>query len=209
MTETFSEYPDTMNSEISYEDDQVSDVEEETDTALEDETDTVAEDETDTVQEEGEDTYNEDDGDNEDDRADNDDDYDDDVSEKSDSNENDSTDPDCEYQYHEERKIEKEIIIPKEKRKCPNFLTKYEIARIIAIRSNQFEFGSQPAIETKNIPRIIPSIDLAMIELYYQKTPFIIRRPIGTNIYEEWKVSELKCTDLDFFKDVLKKYSII
>ena len=205
MTETISEYPDTMNSEISYEDDQVSDVEEETDT-VQDETDTPIDDETDTVQEEGEDTYNED-GDIEEDGEVNEDDYDDDVSEKSVNN--DTNDPDCEYQYREERKIEKEVIIPKEKRKCPNFLTKYEIARIISIRSNQFEYGSPSAIETKNIPRIIPSIDLAMIELYYQKTPFIIRRPIGTNIYEEWKVSELKCTDLDFFKDVLKKYSII
>ena len=199
MKNTFTEYPDTMNSEISYEEDPASDAEDETDTALEEETDTALE--------ESEDTFNEDDADNEDD-AENEEDYgDDDASEKNENNE--SVDSDCEYQYHEERQSEKEVIIPKEKRKCPDFLTKYEIARIIAIRSNQFEYGSPPAIEVKNIPRIIPSIDLAMIELYYQKTPFIIRRPIGINTFEEWKVSELRCTDLDFFKDVLKKYSII
>jgi DNA-directed RNA polymerase I, II, and III subunit RPABC2 len=69
------------------------------------------------------------------------------------------------------------------------FLTKYEKARIIGARALQI---------SKNAP-IMVDIDqgewdplkIAEKELFERKIPFIIRRYLPDNTYEDWKVEEL------------------
>lgn len=66
-------------------------------------------------------------------------------------------------------------------------LTDYEIPLIIGKRATQIAYGSAPMIE----PKIgMNHIDIAEEELRQKKTPYIIRRKIGTRI-EYWKIADL------------------
>jgi DNA-directed RNA polymerase subunit K/omega len=68
-------------------------------------------------------------------------------------------------------------------------MTKYEIARVIGIRTKQLSEGARPLIS--NINNKTP-IRIAIDELLLNRTPFKIKRPMPYPAYEIWKISELK-----------------
>lgn len=66
-------------------------------------------------------------------------------------------------------------------------LTDYEIPLIIGKRATQIAYGHTPLIE----PRVgMNHIDIAEEELRQKKTPYIIKRQIGTRV-EYWKIADL------------------
>lgn len=71
------------------------------------------------------------------------------------------------------------------------FLTKYERARILAVRTEQIQQGDKVYGETAD-PSITP-YQKAVEELQQGKTPLIVRRSLPDGKIEEWKVSELVC----------------
>ena len=70
------------------------------------------------------------------------------------------------------------------------YLTKYEKARVLGIRTKQIQRGSQIFIETKG--NIIDGYIIACKELEEKKIPFIIQRPLPNGICEYWKLSDLE-----------------
>ena len=70
------------------------------------------------------------------------------------------------------------------------YLTKYERARVLGIRTKQIQRGSQIFIETKD--NIIDGYIIACKELEEKKIPFIIQRPLPNGICEYWKLSDLE-----------------
>jgi DNA-directed RNA polymerases I, II, and III subunit RPABC2 len=76
----------------------------------------------------------------------------------------------------------------KKKRTNP-YLTKYEKARIIGIRAQQIASGSIPLVDSKGL---VSPISIALKELKERKIPFIIRRKLPNNTYEDWTIEELK-----------------
>jgi len=96
------------------------------------------------------------------------------------------------------------IIIDKDKRKSLPILTKYEITRIISIRSSQIENGSEPCIHIENEEIKKNPIQIAKLELMMGESPLILRRKMYNNYYEEWKIKELQIIN----KDILNKLII-
>jgi DNA-directed RNA polymerase subunit K/omega len=70
------------------------------------------------------------------------------------------------------------------------FLTKYEKARIIGVRTEQLERGAQPLIPLA--ANIINGRTIAMMEFEKKKIPFIIARPIPNKAIEYWKLEDLE-----------------
>lgn len=91
------------------------------------------------------------------------------------------------------------IIIDKDKRKTLPILTKYEITRIISIRSSQIENGAEPCIKVDSSNK--SAINIAKLELLMGESPLILRRKLYNNYYEEWKIKELKIIN----KNILNK----
>jgi DNA-directed RNA polymerase I, II, and III subunit RPABC2 len=77
--------------------------------------------------------------------------------------------------------------IPNNKRVSLPYLTKYEFAKIIGIRAIQISKNGE--IYT-NIDNPNP-ISIAEKEFKEKKIPFIIRRHLPNNRYEDWKLEEL------------------
>ena len=69
------------------------------------------------------------------------------------------------------------------------FLTKYERARILGTRALQLSKNAPPMIEPQ--PGETDPYTLAERELRERKIPFIIRRYLPDQTYEDWKLSEL------------------
>jgi DNA-directed RNA polymerase subunit K/omega len=73
-------------------------------------------------------------------------------------------------------------------------LTKYERARIIGLRAQQIARGAplyiDRGLETE-------PIRLAEMELVEHKLPFIVRRRLPNDSFEDWKLSELTILDED------------
>lgn len=93
------------------------------------------------------------------------------------------------------------IIIDNDKRKSLPILTKYEITRIISIRSSQIENGAEACIKVEVDSKNNNPINIAKIELLMGESPLILRRKIYSNYYEEWKIKELKIIN----KELLNK----
>ena len=71
------------------------------------------------------------------------------------------------------------------------WLTKFEKARVLGVRSKQLNNGAQPMIS--DVPlEIIKGYTIAEMELEQKKLPFIIRRPLPNGSSEYWKVSDLE-----------------
>ena len=69
------------------------------------------------------------------------------------------------------------------------FLTKYERARIIGLRSNQLAQGAQPFII---VPDHVSDVrEIARMELAEKRLPFIIKRPLPDGKYEYWRLQDL------------------
>lgn len=69
-------------------------------------------------------------------------------------------------------------------------LSKYEIAKIIGLRTKQINNGSKPFIKVNE--EIIDGEIIALMELKEKKIPFIIKRPISNNKFEYWKLQDLE-----------------
>lgn len=75
-----------------------------------------------------------------------------------------------------------------EKKTLP-FLTKYEKARIIGLRTQQLSTGAIPMIDTDMYDS---ALEVAEEELKQRKIPFIIRRVLPNGEIEDWKIEEFK-----------------
>lgn len=85
-------------------------------------------------------------------------------------------------QTHVQREFVKEKITTR-------FLTKYEKARIIGARALQISKNAPVMVEIE--PGEWDPIKIAEKELIERKIPFIIRRYLPDNSYEDWRVDEL------------------
>jgi len=70
----------------------------------------------------------------------------------------------------------------------PSFITKFEKAKILGIRSEMIANGCPPLIETD----LVDSYDIAKQEYLEKKIPLIIRRYLPNNNYEDWKLSDFE-----------------
>lgn len=78
------------------------------------------------------------------------------------------------------------------KKKTIPFLTKYEKAKIIGLRAQQIARGAPLYIDRSMITN---PIQLAERELMERKIPFIIRRRLPNDQFEDWKLNELIILD--------------
>lgn len=69
-------------------------------------------------------------------------------------------------------------------------LTKYEKAKIIGIRAQQINNGSEPFIPVDS--NMIDGLTIAHEELVQRKIPFIIRRPMPNGTSEYWNINDLE-----------------
>jgi DNA-directed RNA polymerase subunit K/omega len=105
--------------------------------------------------------------------------------------ENDDLD-NCYYQYdnivyeYEEDKEPTQVL--NENRITPKKMTKYELVRVLGIRTKQISVGAKVLI--KNIQGETP-LEIAIHELINKMTPFIIKRPLPNNTFELWHIKEL------------------
>lgn len=83
----------------------------------------------------------------------------------------------------------KSTLVPASQRQTKNTMTRYEMVRILGVRSQQFAQGAPPLID--GVQGLTPS-RMAYLELLARKTPFIIRRPLPHKKYELWRVDELE-----------------
>lgn len=71
-------------------------------------------------------------------------------------------------------------------------MTKYEKTRIIGMRAMQLSMNAPPLIEIEDET---DALRIAEKEFYAKKIPFIIRRRLPDNTYEDWKINELVYPD--------------
>jgi DNA-directed RNA polymerase I, II, and III subunit RPABC2 len=69
------------------------------------------------------------------------------------------------------------------------FLTKFEKARIMGVRLQQLAYGAKPRISIEGLNSIQ---EIVQQELIQRKIPFIIRRTLPNNSYEDWRMEEFK-----------------
>jgi DNA-directed RNA polymerase I, II, and III subunit RPABC2 len=70
------------------------------------------------------------------------------------------------------------------------FITKYEKARVLGERAKQINAGATPLVEVE--PNVIDGYLIATKEFHEKKIPFILKRPIGGNRVEYWKLADLE-----------------
>lgn len=69
-------------------------------------------------------------------------------------------------------------------------LTKYEYTKILGMRAQQIANNSEPLIKvTKDLDN---PIAIAKEEIRQRKSPIILKRKIGEDQYEYWKLEDLK-----------------
>jgi len=68
-------------------------------------------------------------------------------------------------------------------------LSKFEKCKILGIRTEQIASGAVPLIELDNTET--SEYEIAIKELNSKKTPFMIRRYLPNNEYEDWRLDEL------------------
>jgi DNA-directed RNA polymerase I, II, and III subunit RPABC2 len=69
------------------------------------------------------------------------------------------------------------------------FLTKFEKARIMGVRLQQLAYGAKPRVSIEGLNSIQ---EIVQQELIQRKIPFIIRRTLPNNSYEDWRIEEFK-----------------
>lgn len=89
----------------------------------------------------------------------------------------------------EHAQVAKEPTQPAKEKITTRFLTKYEKARIIGARALQISKNAPIMVEPK--PGEWDPLKIAEKELLERKIPFIIRRYLPDNSYEDWRVDEL------------------
>lgn len=89
----------------------------------------------------------------------------------------------------EEEDVESNSIrAPDDERITPKLMTKYEMIRVLGIRTKQLVEGAKPLVSESNgkLP-----IHVAIDELVAKKMPFKIKRQMPYKVYEIWKIKEL------------------
>ncbi len=71
-------------------------------------------------------------------------------------------------------------------------MTKYEKAYVLGIRSSQLSMNAPPLID---IGDETDAFEIAARELREKKIPFIIRRKLPDNTYEDWYIKEMIIPD--------------
>tara|TARA_Y100000590_G_scaffold461002_1_gene621614 strand:- start:216 stop:593 length:378 start_codon:yes stop_codon:yes gene_type:complete len=69
------------------------------------------------------------------------------------------------------------------------YLTKFEKCKILGIRTEQLASGALPLVDLDNTET--SALEIAEREFIEKKIPFIIRRYLPNNTYEDWKLKEL------------------
>ena len=90
----------------------------------------------------------------------------------------------------EDDEEEKEIKLRKKKITLP-VMTKYEITKVLAMRSQQIMNNSPVLVDISDIEQLTP-YNIALKELKERKIPFKIKRPLMDNTYEIWSIKEFK-----------------
>ena len=80
------------------------------------------------------------------------------------------------------------FVLP-ENRMTSEFITKYEFARVVAIRAKQIERDN--IVFTNIAQNITDPIAMAVQEIRDKKCPLSIVRKIGLNLAEKWEVNEM------------------
>ena len=94
--------------------------------------------------------------------------------------------------FHDSKEILSNYENLKKTNRSKPVMSKYERTKIIGVRAQQLSEGSIPLIE---VPKhLTKTLDIATYELKMRKTPFIIKRNVGSNI-EYWKVEDLTVID--------------
>ena len=86
--------------------------------------------------------------------------------------------------------VSKELFfIRPENRMTSEFITKYEFARVVAIRAKQIEKDN--LVFTQIAPSITDPMAMAVQEIRDKKCPLSVVRRIGLNLAEKWDVNEM------------------
>lgn len=76
------------------------------------------------------------------------------------------------------------------KNKTNNILSKYEKVKIIGIRAEQLQRGATPYIPI-NETKPFDAREIAKLELYAQKIPFMISRKMPDSKVEYWRLDDM------------------
>ena len=93
---------------------------------------------------------------------------------------------DDDYNVNNQKEIKN---IPVSERITTKYLTKYEKARVLGARALQISKNAPVMVDLD--PGEWDPLKIAEKELLAKKIPFIIRRYLPNNTYEDWKVDEL------------------
>ncbi|AFM98729.1 DNA-directed RNA polymerase [Encephalitozoon hellem] len=88
-----------------------------------------------------------------------------------------------------------EVKIKNSQRKTLPRMTKYEKAHVIGVRASQLSAGAPPFVDIGNESN---PLSIANMELNEKKIPFIIRRRLPDNSFEDWAIDELMIPGVDF-----------
>jgi len=69
-----------------------------------------------------------------------------------------------------------------------NILTRFEIAKLIGVRSEQLARGAQPTVDIQNLKNVR---DIAIQELREKKIPLMIARPLPNGKKEYWRIKHV------------------
>jgi len=90
--------------------------------------------------------------------------------------------------FHDSKEILGNYENLKKNNRSKPVMSKYERTKIIGVRAQQISEGSIPLVE---VPKhLTKTLDIATYELKMRKTPFIVKRKVGSNI-EYWKIEDL------------------
>nr|QFG74150.1 MAG: hypothetical protein [Megaviridae environmental sample] len=109
---------------------------------------------------------------------------------------NDSEKTDVQNIFHQdlEFKVNEDIAnlrIQDNERISKPIMTKYEVVRLIGIRTKQITLGAKKMVHMVGNENA-SSYDIAVKELQAGATPLKIRRPMPDGRYEEWSIDELE-----------------
>lgn len=69
-----------------------------------------------------------------------------------------------------------------------NILTRFEIAKLVGVRSEQLARGAKPTVDILNLKNVR---DIAIKELKEKKIPFVIARPLPNGKKEYWRIEDV------------------
>ena len=68
------------------------------------------------------------------------------------------------------------------------FLNKYELARVLAVRASQISMNAPVSIDTEGLT---DPLEIAKMELKSGELPMIVRRILPSGDHEDWSLKEL------------------